>query len=396
MKILFFSPYFYPYTSGITTYPLKILSYLAKKHEINVLTFRHSKNLWSREKFQGINIQRMPYIFKISKGFISPQSVCFFLKQAIKSDLIILNNPNFEGFILALLAKIFRKKIIAIFHCEVLLGDNIIARIINSTLNSSVYLQLYLSDTIIAYTKDYIDSIPIGKIFNHKIKYTLPPVERLPINKYKLAEFRKLKGNNIWIGYAGRFAKEKGLEYLIEAVHNSEFKIQKSCLVFAGPYGKEVAGEEKYYLEIKKMLGHYGIKHHFFGNLSTGNLGAFYKSIDVLVLPSINKTEAFGMVQVEAMLLGIPVIASNLPGVRIPIKLTKMGETVELKNIEQLSTAIMKIIKNKNKYTNEKIILKTRVIFDIKKTNSFYEKLFLKIIWLGILFISGYFKNIKG
>ena len=73
-----------------------------------------------------------------------------------------------------------------------------------------------------------------------------------------------------------------------------------------------------------------------------------------------------------------------------------MGETVELKNIEQLSTAIMKIIKNKNKYTNEKIILKTRVIFDINKTNSFYEKLFLKIIWLGILFISGYFKNIKG
>ena len=51
-------------------------------------------------------------------------------------------------------------------------------------------------------------------------------------------------------------------------------------------------------------------------------MSSFYKSIDLLVLPSINQTEAFGMVQAEAI-AGTPVIAGNLPGVRIPIKLTK-------------------------------------------------------------------------
>jgi glycosyltransferase involved in cell wall biosynthesis len=111
------------------------------------------------------------------------------------------------------------------------------------------------------------------------------------------------------------------------------------------------------------------------GNLSEKRLGAFYKAIDVLVLPSINSTEAFGMVQAEAMLLGTPVVATNLPGVKIPISLTKMGIIVEPKNEKQLAEAISEILKNRKKYTNKNLIKNAEKIFNIKNVYQFYDNL---------------------
>lgn len=54
-------------------------------------------------------------------------------------------------------------------------------------------------------------------------------------------------------------------------------------------------------------------------------MAEFYSSLDVFCLPSINPLEAFGMVQIEAMLCGVPVVASDLYGVRTIVGNTGMG-----------------------------------------------------------------------
>lgn len=373
MKILFFSPYFYPYTSGVTTYPLKILTYLAKKNDITVLTFLFNSKLSSQETLNKLAIKRMPFLFRISKGFISPQSIIYFIKETLKTDLVILNQPNFEGLFLAIIAKIFRKKIVSIFHCQVFLEGNLITKIVNSVLNISMKIQFNLSDKIVVYTKDYVDSLPYFKKLTNKIIDVLPPIEKsVSDNKY-LNKLLKLKKNSIWVGYAGRVSSEKGLEYLIDACRDGACPV--CTIVFAGPYGNDVAGENKYYEKIIMMLKKYKINYLFLGNLTSEQLGSFYKSIDLLVLPSINQTEAFGMVQAEAMIAGTPVIASNLPGVRIPIRLTKMGLIIKPKNSEQIAKAILEIFKNKNKYSNKILINNAQKIFDIKKVYEFYENL---------------------
>ncbi|MEK7523034.1 MAG: glycosyltransferase family 4 protein [Patescibacteria group bacterium] len=374
MKILFFSPYFYPYTSGVTTYPLKILSYLAKKNKITVLTFHHDHKLSNQVTHNQITINRMPYLFKISKGFISPQSLIYFLKYTKLTDLIILNQPNFEGLFLALIGKMFRKKIISIFHCQVFLEGNLITKIINSVLNISMKIQLNLSDKIVVYTKDYISSLPYFEKLKNKTLEVLPPIEKVEEDKIFLNKLLIQKNKNIWIGYAGRISSEKGIEYLLQSIKRLKYK-KNIKLIFAGPYGKNVAGENNYYNKIIKLLKEYGIKHFFLGNLTSEQLFAFYKTIDLLVLPSINQTEAFGMVQAEAMIAGTPVIASNLPGVRISIRLTKMGIIVEPKDIKQISVAINKVLENKNKYSNHDLVEKAKKIFDIRKIYQFYDQL---------------------
>jgi len=372
MEILFFSPYFYPYISGLTTYPYKILTHLSKKHKITVLTFPYQKELTINN--QQLTIKYLPYFFRFSNGFISPPSIFYFYYYAKKSDLIILNQPNFEGLFLAIIGKILHKKIVSILHCQVFLDSGFFNQIINSFLNLSVFIQLWLSNNIIAYTEDYFKSLKISRFFLKKTRFVLPPIEFLKINQKKLKEFDRLKTDKIWLGYAGRIASEKGLEYLVQSI-NQLYAKNKVELVFAGPYGKDVSGEDKYYKRIINLLETNVVKHHFFGNLSDGDLSAFYKAIDLLVLPSINQTEAFGMVQAEAMLTGTPVIASNLPGVRVPIRLTKMGEIVKPKNPQQISKAIIKILKNKNKFSNNFLINKAKKIFDINKTYQFYDNL---------------------
>jgi len=373
MKILFFSTYFYPYISGLTLYPWRILNHLSKKHKITVLTFNHLQNSLKISNFK-FQINYLPYLFRLSKGFISPQSIIYFLKEVKKNDLIILNLPNFEGFALAFFAKLFGKKIISIYHCQVELENGFFLKIINIFLNISVYLQCLLSDTIVGHV-DYINNTYIGKVFKNKIKTTFPPVEILPVSTQFINELKRLK-KNAWIGYVGRIAREKGIEYLVQATCPSGRRVKRLDnvkLVFAGP--STTVGENKYLQYVKTLLIKNKVDYLFLGQLTPEQLGAFYKTIDLLVLPSTNQTEAFGMTQVEAMLLRTPVIATNLPGIKIPIQLTRMGLFVEPKNPEQITKAIQEILKNKNKYTNKKLVNNARNIFDIKKVYKLYDDL---------------------
>lgn len=372
MKILFFSSYFYPYTSGLTTYPLKILKHLAKKNRITVLTFRHHRKLPKQETVDKINIIRLPYLFKVSKGFISPQSLVYFFNEVGKNDIVFLNIPNFEGLVLAILAKIFHKKIISLFHCEVELGPSITNNIIGLVLNLSVSIQLLLTDQVIGYTNDYMKNVSMYRYIKHKIITVLPAIEQLSINQQYLRQLTNNRNKKFYIGYAGRIAREKGIEHLINAVK----RISDAEIIFAGPFGEDVAGENNYFVKIKSLLDGSKIRYRFLGNLSGAELGTFYKAIDVLILSSINKTEAFGMVQAEAMVLGTPVIASDLPGVRIPIQLTKMGLVIPIGDSARLTSAIFTVLQNKNRYANSDLIKRAQNIFNIKHTYRFYDRLF--------------------
>ena len=78
----------------------------------------------------------------------------------------------------------------------------------------------------------------------------------------------------------------------------------------------------------------------------------FFHQIHILLLPSTNSFEAFGLVQLEAMNSGKLVIASDISGVRVPIKLTRNGCLTKIKNSNDLAMNILKCInmaKNKSK-----------------------------------------------
>jgi glycosyltransferase involved in cell wall biosynthesis len=79
------------------------------------------------------------------------------------------------------------------------------------------------------------------------------------------------------------------------------------------------------------------------GYVPDGKLPDLYASMDALALPSVNAFEAFGIVQVVAMLGGVPVLASNLPGVRVPVRETGFGEIVEPRDVGGIARALARM-----------------------------------------------------
>ena len=113
------------------------------------------------------------------------------------------------------------------------------------------------------------------------------------------------------------------------------------------------------------------------GSLDPAQMAAFYPNIDVLVIPSLNSTEAFGLVQIEAMINGAPSVAADLPGVRQPVKRHAMGKVVPIGDSQALAQAVIEIMKNKKAFQGD--ILAIKEMYAPDSIAREYEKLFNEI-----------------
>jgi glycosyltransferase involved in cell wall biosynthesis len=115
----------------------------------------------------------------------------------------------------------------------------------------------------------------------------------------------------------------------------------------------------------------------FLGVLSLSEMASYYPNLDVIVVPSLNSTETFGFVQIEAMMNGVPAIASDLPGVRQPVGLTGMGKIIPVGDSNALSNAIIEVFESPGNFRGDtdKIIQK----FKPDTTAARYEELFKQL-----------------
>jgi glycosyltransferase involved in cell wall biosynthesis len=168
------------------------------------------------------------------------------------------------------------------------------------------------------------------------------------------------------IGIAARFASEKGVEVLISSMEKITKELPQAGVWFAGPY-KNILGEEDYYQNLQPKINELEKKGNwkFLGLLNPGEMAAFYKNIDMLTIPSLNSTEAFGLVQIEAMMNGKPSIASDLPGVRQPVLRHKMGRVIPIGDADALANSIIEIWKKGNTLSSNADLLRERYSPDL-------------------------------
>ena len=137
-------------------------------------------------------------------------------------------------------------------------------------------------------------------------------------------------------------------------------------------------GEEAYVQRLGPLLRQHEERWEFLGVLNPLQMAAFYPNLDVVVVPSLNSTETFGLVQVEAMLCGTPSVASDLPGVRQPVLQSGMGEVVPVGDSGALAEAIIKVVGNKADYVRPREEIAER--WNTERTAAAYEALFERLL----------------
>ncbi len=147
---------------------------------------------------------------------------------------------------------------------------------------------------------------------------------------------------------------------------------------FAGPF-QNIHGEEAYFERLAPVIRDYEASGHwqFMGALSPKQLSTFYPNLDALVMPSLNSTEAFGLVQIEAMMNGVPCVASNLPGVRQPVTVHGMGKIIPIGDSTALAEALLDILDNPAAYKRDPQPITQRYLPDTIAVE--YEKLFAEM-----------------
>jgi glycosyltransferase involved in cell wall biosynthesis len=112
----------------------------------------------------------------------------------------------------------------------------------------------------------------------------------------------------------------------------------------AGP-AHDVIGET-YWQDILAAAEASGGRIVYRGVLTGKPLADFYAGLDAMVLPSVDRLESFGLVQVEAMLRRVPVVASDLPGMRVPVARSGMGRLFAPGDPAALAHTLADVLRN--------------------------------------------------
>lgn len=355
MRILITLTYYRPHTSGLTIYAERLAKALVKKgHPVTVLTSQYDTALPRYEILDGVQIIRAPVFMRVSKGVIMPTFGWLANKLIREHDVIHMHLPQLDAAGLAIRGRIHKKPTVITYHCDLRMPKGILSWVANQGVHLMNHLAGVFTHRIVTYTQDYADHSKFINRFKEKLAVINPPVELPDITKTEIQAFKQQhnpSNNHPVIGMAARFATEKGVEVLLSALEKITLKYPKTVVWFAGPY-ENILGEESYIERLMPKIKYYQQKGNWklLGLLSPQEMACFYPNLDILTIPSLNSTEAFGLVQIEAMMNGVPSIASNLPGVRQPVIRHGMGEVIPIGDSGELARAVFKISEHKDEY----------------------------------------------
>ena len=383
MKILTVLTYYRPHTSGLTIYAERLARAFAKRgHQVTVMTTQFEPSLPCEETIDGVKVIRIPVAARVSKGVIAPTFGWIATKLVAQHDVVQLHLPQFDAPGVALRGRLFGKPAVLTYHCDLQLPSGAFNRVVNSVVDLMNDISGVLSNHIVTYTQDYADNSPYLSRYASKLTPILPPVELPdppPGAIQAFAEEHRVKERKPVIGMVTRFASEKGVEILLDGLPIILQKYPKAQVLYAGQH-QNVMGEQAYFDKLIPRIREYEISGHwtFLGNLDPVDLAAVYPNLDVLTVPSLNSTEAFGLVQIEAMMNGVPCVPSALPGVRQPVTMHGMGRVSKIGDAVDLAACILEVLDNPQKYKGD--VDKIKQTYRPDSVAQEYEKLFAKLM----------------
>ena len=322
---------------------------------------------------------RVPVVARISKGVLMPSIGAVSTKLVAQHNVLSLHLPQLDASGIALRGRVFRKPTVLTYHSDLVLPPSSINRVAKWVVDRSNEMACLFSDVLCSYTQDFARHSPFLSRHMDKVHCILPPVEMAKPSAEAIRLWAAQNGlESVYpvIGVAVRLSAEKGIEYLLQSLPAILNKYPGARVLHAGPV-EQVIGEEDYHRRLQPLLDQFRDCYTFLGALDPEEMPLFFSNCDVHVLPSINSTETFGLVQIEAALCGTPTVASDLPGVRVPTQMTEMGLTVPPRNPDALAAALLAVLANPQQFRRPRDPIARAFSPDL--TASRYEELFCEL-----------------
>ena len=274
---------------------------------------------------------------KVAATMISPAMLYRLRKCADGYDLIHIHHPDPMA-CLALMCSGYRGKVVLHWHSDIL--------------KQRGWLRLYRpmqewlkrrADVIVGTTPVYVHDSPCLADVQDKIVCLPIGIKPLPVMESAAAAIRRRYEGKKIIFALGRLIPYKGFRYLIEAAGY----LDDGYVILIGGTGplREALARQ---IRQADMTG----RVELLGFVPDAELPAYYQACDVFCLSSVQKTEAFGIVQIEAMSCGKPVVATNIPQSGVPWvnKDGVSGLNVAPCNARALAGAIRRITEDRQAY----------------------------------------------
>jgi len=348
MKIAQIVCTFPPYRGGIGNSVYNISEILADLgHEVTVFTPNYNyKNENEFHEHEGkFKIERLKPLFKQGNAAVVPQ-----LFWKLKGfDIVHLHYPFYGAIMPVLFIKlVLGRRMNLALHYHMDSRAEGFKGMIFSLYNILVLPLLAGAAKLITCASfDYIKYSDLGKYYiarPDKFRQILFGVNLEQFVTYHDNKNKQRKNKIIlFVGGLDKAHYFKGLENLLKAlaIIIKDKKLNSVILKIVGR-GDLLA----YYKNCALNLG-LGENIRFYDHVDNSKLVDFYNYSDCLVLPSINKAEAFGLVLLEAMACSTSVVASNLPGVRSVFKNGREGLIVKPGDANDLANKIKAILSDK-------------------------------------------------
>lgn len=389
-KVLHIGKYYPPFYGGIETFMQDLMeaSNLSGEVECAAVVHHHEAfQPYAKESVNGVDIYRVPIVAKALFAPVSPR-FGFYLQQAVdefKPDVIHIHLPN-----TAALYCLFNKTCKQIpwvvhWHSDVL-GDNspwwlqLLYPVYHFLLERSTVNK---SDAVIATSPPYAKISPVLKAL---------PTEKLNIvplgiraDKFTQTELSSPSGEHekepskIQLLMIGRLTFYKGHHLLLKALGSlSNELLQQLHLTIIGKGEEESAlAELANQLNLQDTVT-------FLGGVSMQILGSELRAADLLCLPSIERTEAFGVVLMEAASVGVPALVSDVEGSGMSwvVRHNETGVVVKSNDVQSIQLALQNIVRDKTvlQHWGEQSAAQFAQRFDIKEVARSVSRIYQNIL----------------
>ena len=370
MKILQLGK-FYPIKGGVEKVMFDLMLGLSIEGvECDMLCAAYQEKGFTRVMSNKSKLMVVNTVREVAATMIAP-SMVLKLKQIAKNyDIIHVHHPDpMAAF--ALLCSGYKGKVVLHWHSDILKQK--------SLLKLYMPIQKWLinrADVIVGTTPVYVKESPYLQEVQHKVTYLPIGVCHLesPI-KQVMDLRRKYLGKHI-VFSLGRLVPYKGFAYLIEAAKH----LDDNYMVLIGGTGPLRD-------ELQAQIETLGLQDRvkLLGYVSDVELPAYFEACDLFCMSSVMKTEAFGIVQIEAMSCGKPVVATKIPesGVSWVNQDGVSGLNAEPCDAEDLAKCIRGILADENDYArfSKGALDRYKTVFTqeqmIHKCLDIYKKLWL-------------------